>query len=575
MTGHSEAATEKFRFTSQGELGIGGANYGTDGQVMTSTGAGTAPAWEDAGGGGTISLVADGSIAAGAACYVTTAGKAKQLAGGWTGLIDCKITSANQIQLEYDPDNDKTLTVGHPGDIEGAVVDIAKTGTRNTVTNATKETIKGSGSGSISVTYDTNADRFLVTYVHSSSAKSQVVDIDPSDDSINTGAEVTFDGAVMGLSSVFDSDQNRILITYQDDANSDYGTAIVAEIDNSDDSHAYGSAVVFESAETLMTCVVHDANANKNVIFYTDGGDSDKLKAVVATVDNSDNSVSFGTVADVDTVTGEKYTQITCGAWYDASAQKVIITYRNQTTAMCYAKVGTISGTDITFGSLLTFGHSDHASTVSSPLAGERYPYIDAVGGCYDPDNNCSVIVIQTAAEHSEQGAEAEQLLYSAKATISGTTLSVTEFGLMNPEMEPRGYQNDHQGYNPDPFDIVYDTAKNQMMFITESNSEGTRMLIGNFPYENNMLSFIGFNTAAVSDGATATITVAGGINENQSSLTVGSNYYIDNAGVLIPQHQFAWIQPSNPRYAGVATAATKLLVHGDMYAFGNDLRHR
>jgi len=51
-TGHSEAATEKFRFTSQGELGVGGANYGTDGQVLTSAGAGAAPAWEDAGGGG-------------------------------------------------------------------------------------------------------------------------------------------------------------------------------------------------------------------------------------------------------------------------------------------------------------------------------------------------------------------------------------------------------------------------------------------------------------------------------------------------------------------------------------------
>ena len=575
MTGHSEAATEKFRFTSQGELGVGGANYGTDGQVLTSAGAGAAPAWEDAGGGGTVQLVADGNIAAGAACYVTTDGKAKQLEGGWTGLIDCKITGASPILVEYDPDNDKTLTVAHTGDVQGAVVDVAKTGTKNTVTNANAVTIKSGASGSISATYDTNADRFLVTYVHSSGAKSQVLDIDPSDDSIDTGAEVTFDGAIMGVSSVFDSDQNRILIAYQDDANSDYGTAIVAEIDNSDDSHAYGSAVVFESAETIMTCVVHDANANKNVIFYTDGGDSDHLKAVVATVDNSDNSVTFGTVATVDNVTGEKITQNTCGAWYDASAQKVIITYRNGTTGLGYAKVGTISGTDITFGSLLTLGHSDSASTVSSPLATERYPYIDAVGGCYDPDNNCSVIVIQTNAMHSEQGAANETLLYSAKATISGTTLSVTEFGMMNPELEPRGYQNDHAGYSPDPFDIVYDTAKNQMMFITEASSEGTRMLIGNFPYENNMLKFIGFNTGAVSDGATATITVSGGINENQSSLTVGTNYYIDNAGTLIPQHQTVWMQPSFPRHAGVATAATKLLVHGDMYAFGNDLRHR
>jgi len=49
-TGHSETAAERFRFTSQNEIGIAGANYGTDGQVLTSGGAGAAVAWEDAGG---------------------------------------------------------------------------------------------------------------------------------------------------------------------------------------------------------------------------------------------------------------------------------------------------------------------------------------------------------------------------------------------------------------------------------------------------------------------------------------------------------------------------------------------
>ena len=51
--GKSEAAAEKFRFTADNEIGIAGANYGTDGQVLTSGGAGAAVAWEDAGGGGT------------------------------------------------------------------------------------------------------------------------------------------------------------------------------------------------------------------------------------------------------------------------------------------------------------------------------------------------------------------------------------------------------------------------------------------------------------------------------------------------------------------------------------------
>ena len=48
--GKSEAAAEKFRFTADNEIGIAGANYGTDGQVLTSGGAGAACAWEDASG---------------------------------------------------------------------------------------------------------------------------------------------------------------------------------------------------------------------------------------------------------------------------------------------------------------------------------------------------------------------------------------------------------------------------------------------------------------------------------------------------------------------------------------------
>ena len=48
--GKSEAAAEKFRFTADNEIGIAGANYGTDGQVLTSGGAGAAVAWEDASG---------------------------------------------------------------------------------------------------------------------------------------------------------------------------------------------------------------------------------------------------------------------------------------------------------------------------------------------------------------------------------------------------------------------------------------------------------------------------------------------------------------------------------------------
>ena len=45
------APAERIRIGPTGEIGVGGANYGSDGQVLTSGGSGVAVAWEDASGG--------------------------------------------------------------------------------------------------------------------------------------------------------------------------------------------------------------------------------------------------------------------------------------------------------------------------------------------------------------------------------------------------------------------------------------------------------------------------------------------------------------------------------------------
>jgi hypothetical protein len=42
---------ERLRIGSSGQWGLGGANYGTSSQVLTSNGSGSAPTWQDAGGG--------------------------------------------------------------------------------------------------------------------------------------------------------------------------------------------------------------------------------------------------------------------------------------------------------------------------------------------------------------------------------------------------------------------------------------------------------------------------------------------------------------------------------------------
>jgi len=42
------SGSERFRVASSGQLGVGGANYGTTGQLLTSRGNGAAPTWSDA-----------------------------------------------------------------------------------------------------------------------------------------------------------------------------------------------------------------------------------------------------------------------------------------------------------------------------------------------------------------------------------------------------------------------------------------------------------------------------------------------------------------------------------------------
>jgi hypothetical protein len=52
VTNAGGAVTERFRVGTAGQLGIGGATYGTSGQVLTSGGASAAPTWTTVSGGG-------------------------------------------------------------------------------------------------------------------------------------------------------------------------------------------------------------------------------------------------------------------------------------------------------------------------------------------------------------------------------------------------------------------------------------------------------------------------------------------------------------------------------------------
>ena len=85
------------------------------------------------------------------------------------------------------------------------------------------------------------------------------------------GTSVVYDTGGLEIANqqevAFDTSNNKFLITYTDDDNSDYGTAIVATVDPSDNSVSYGTGVVFNSASTRDISVTFDSSNNKMVVF--------------------------------------------------------------------------------------------------------------------------------------------------------------------------------------------------------------------------------------------------------------------------------------------------------------------
>ena len=175
------------------------------------------------------------------------------------------------------------------------------------------------------------------------------------------GSEAVFESAEANwINTTFDSSNNKIVISYQDNGNSNYGTAIVATIDSSDNTISYGSPVVFNSAATNQGKITFDSSNNKVVIAYNNGGDSGHGYAIVGTV--SGTSISFGSAAEFENaVIGDP------AITFDSSNNKVVIAYKDEGNSNYgTAVVATVSGTSISFGTAVVFNSGTVSETSST-----------------------------------------------------------------------------------------------------------------------------------------------------------------------------------------------------------------
>jgi len=201
----------------------------------------------------------------------------------------------------------------------------------------------------VTAVYDSTNEKVVIAYRDDGSSNRGTAIVGTvSGTSISFGSEVIFNGAVSSwITSTYDSTNGKVVISYQDGGNSDYGTAIVGTVSGT--SISFGSEVTFNNSTTQYTSTTFDSTNGKVVISYKDAGNSNYGTAIVGTV--SGTSISFGS----EVVFNTAITAFISSA-FDSTNGKVVIAYRDEGNSdNGTGIVGTVSGTSISFGSEVVF----------------------------------------------------------------------------------------------------------------------------------------------------------------------------------------------------------------------------
>jgi len=414
------------------------------------------------------------------------------------------------------------------------------------------------------IAYDTNTNRVVIVYRDDgNSGHGTAIVGTVSGTSISFGSEVVFNAAETKFPTVsYDTNAQKVLVTYQDEGNSSYGTAIVGTVDSSDNSISFGSEEVFKSSATSDQASVYDPDSQKIVIAFS----GSSPEAAVATI--SGTSVSFGSLASFGG-TNDKGLAMA----YDTNADKVVISYRDGSNGDGQSVVGTVSGTSISFGSEVTFESSsideyqDIAYDASAQKVVIAYLAAGDVGKAIVGTVSGTSISYGTAATYDTVASDHNAIAYDPTAEsvaifyrdttpfhgkavsgkVSGTSITFTAqitFQSGRAERIAAVYDPDAQKVIVSYFD--YDASTGDAVVTT------TGYTSRNLTSEN----YIGMSKGgAVPDTKGATVDIIGAVNDEQSGLTPGQQYFVQNDGTI------STTADSPSVLAGTAISATELLV--------------
>ena len=538
--GHVKMTTEgseRVRVGPAGQIGLGGANYGSSGQLLTSAGSGAAPSWTTVNTAPQIEATASGAITAGDSVIINSNGtvtRAKEtysevspIAGFSSG--DTNIPNGSDETSEWRTcliKDNYMLAAYKRGNGSNTVrvrqIYIADGGAATVSSN--EGNISDSNSFIVEVAHDPVRNQAVILY-RKSDTKLYIRTIrSTATTSLNWGNEVAISSTAGwepegNVCISYDTAASKFLLVYaKDPETSDYATAQTMTVVD-DNTFTFGTRVTFKSNTTTDADVAYDSTAGKHLIVYRDSSISNDSYGIVATVSGTD--VSFGTAVELET--GDN---LHSKLAYSTTDNKFIWFYLDTTAGGLDVSALTISGTSVSRGAVSTI-------TVTSAGANNE----DTIATAYDPTLDKFYLLYLNNGVGK-----------MSPATLSGTSVTLgTE-------------TNSRLGNGVSDQDLAYDASSNRFLFVLQNGHTNaglyqvwqTSTAATNLTGEN----YVGVAAATVADAATATIDVSGATNSNQSSLSAGQKYYVQNNGSL------GLTAASPVVFAGTAIAANKIIVN-------------
>jgi len=462
------------------------------------------------GGGGSIELTAAGDISNGDAVGITPDGLASVLSIVAQDAVQFEAGSANFVDggVVYDTNSNKVVIVYSDAGNSNRVTGVVGTISSGAITFGTPVVINSTVNCYTScATFDSTNNKVVCYYRDSGAGaiKSHVLTVSGTSLTVGTANTVhTSANAYSEIKCTFDSSANRTVVFARE--TNGITEAFVGTVSGTSISH--GSPVVFESDTLREIDCTFDSTNNKVIVFYRRTAD-DIIYAKVGTV--SGTSISFGARASaLSSGTG-----FVPKSTFDSENGKVVMSYitpYSTTPRTGYISVGTVSGTSISFGAIVEFdGDDPSAGTDNRKLV-------------FNPSSNKVEIYFSAGTSISLK-----------TGTVSGTSITI------DPSKKLFG---DDTGY----LGAAYDPVSN-LTIVAIRDSAGDAIVVNS----GAVSAFLGLAESDITDGANGSITVVGGTNESQTGLAAGSAVYSDGDGTIS--------DVANGTSIGVALSATKILL--------------